>query len=158
MKIHWYRKGQGRPEGPAEVEESNAQATARDARYRSWLEQVMDEHQRMGGFDHLEGKGQPLAGLQDGDHFSGTMQRILKDAGAKPKWIALQHEVYAALKQAVRNRELGMEHHTDWEDIQRKVRAYNAACPHARFQKPMVTPDALDNHLERWMPSHEPTD
>lgn len=151
MKIDWYRKrnGQEKSAVPAEVDETNVAGQARDTRYRTWIDSMIEEHQRDGGFDRLEKKGKPL-NLDENVGFEGLVNRTLKEARVLPKWLELQHEIYVELKAIALRLEGNSEAAVDWAKLQQKIRAYNASCPHESLQKPMANKANLQTVIQRW--------
>jgi len=158
MKIDWYRKRaeSQKAEVPREVDETNVTAQARDNRYRTWVDAMIEQHQRDGGFDGLENKGKPL-NLEADVGFEGLVNRTLKQAKFLPKWLELQHQIYRELKVIVQKLEANPEATVDWPKLQQSIRAYNASCPHASLQKPMVNKDNLRTVIQRFESEEDET-
>ncbi len=61
--------------------------------YNDLIGDILKEYTKKGGMDNLAGHGKPLPQ----EYFSGDtfqhFQRIAKDAGYKPHWLKLQHEI-----------------------------------------------------------------
>lgn len=150
VKIDWYRK-RTNPSTPvpAEVAETDASLSARDGRYRTWMESVVEQHERDGGFDNLKGKGKPLQ-LQDGVGFEGFLNGVLKEAKFLPRWLELQHEVYKELQIALKKIDADKGHEIHWDKIHQKIKEYNSKCPNSLLQKPLVTADNIHQQLPRW--------
>ena len=61
--------------------------------YNDLMGDILKKHAQDGGMDNLKGQGKPLSK----EYFSGDtfqhFQKLAKDAGFKPHWLKLQHEI-----------------------------------------------------------------
>jgi Domain of unknown function (DUF1992) len=150
MKIVWYRNGKG-PADNAEEKHLPAESQPQVPRKLSpdWMEDVVTRYEQEGGFANLEGKGKPLD-LSGDNSFEGMVNRIFKDAGALPRWVQLQREICSDLEKAVELKQMQSDIEPQLHRINEKIRQYNAACPSALLQKPLVHSEGLEQALERW--------
>lgn len=108
-----------------------------------------DEHQ--GRIDHLEGAGKPLSKEYiSGDTFQ-HFQRIAKDAGYKPYWLTLQHEIRDELIEIATSQEMmeKKELSKKVKRINKKIGIYNRNCP-PPFLKGKVSIELIGQAHEFW--------
>lgn len=113
-----------------------------------WLDTAITEHEKDGGFDDLPGKGKPLKLDPNEDAFAST----LKNAGALPMWLALQHEIRDQIGKTIqlmeRRKDFGLE--SAIQEINAKIRQYNTKCPSPLLQKPLLNEQNIATQYERW--------
>lgn len=134
------------------VETENA--TTKSYNHRShtgnihWMDDLIMEHQKQGGFDHLSGKGKPLNFEPKTDVFDG----ILKNAGAVPPWIAFQQEIRADIQRAITSMKSQSTFDLDnaIAQINEKIRKYNTQCPSPLLQKRVVSANDIVQRLDDW--------
>ncbi|MFD1207134.1 MULTISPECIES: DnaJ family domain-containing protein [Sporosarcina] len=99
--------------------------------YNDLIGDMLKRNDETQGMQHLKGAGKPLPK----EYFSGDtfqhFQRIAKDAGYKPHWLKLQHEIRDELTSI--SEILEVEPHTDVESriqkLNEKIREHNKHCP-----------------------------
>lgn len=112
---------------------------------------ILKEYAKTGGMDNLPGAGKPLPA----EYFSGDLfqhfQRVANEAGHKPHWLKLQHEIRDGIQDAIIQLSKGKR-----SDVQLKValfndkiHEFNQTCP-IPLQKGSVRMGNLDTALERW--------
>ncbi|WP_054969339.1 DUF1992 domain-containing protein [Alicyclobacillus ferrooxydans] len=114
----------------------------------NWMDAVMEQHAKDGGFDNLPGKGKPLNIDLKSDVFDG----ILKNAGAVPPWIALQQEIRQDIQKAVllKETELNVDLDSTIAEINTKIRRFNTQCPTPLLQKRSVSAENIAERLSDW--------
>lgn len=118
----------------------------RQPTYNDLIGDILKKHEKEGGMDNLPGSGEPLSR----EYFSGDtfqhFQRIAKDAGYKPYWLELQHEIsedILNLKEIYKdNRTQNIE--KELKKINEKIFEYNKTCP-PPMQKAPITLNTLKN-------------
>lgn len=96
--------------------------------YTDHLSEIVRKAERDGQFDNLPGKGKPLK--LDNNYFSSTYKQFnktLKDNHVLPKWVELNKEI-DGLKEKLASAE-GGEIRKLIKEINKKIKAYNYACP-----------------------------
>ncbi|WP_203247216.1 DnaJ family domain-containing protein [Sporosarcina beigongshangi] len=119
--------------------------------YNDLMGDILKKHTAEGGMDNLKGQGKPLPQ----EYFSGDtfqhFQRIAKDAGYKPQWLRLQHdirdEVMAIAEGYVANPVADWDNRID--ELNSKIFAYNQSCP-PPLQKGSVSLTTIQSAIERW--------
>lgn len=112
---------------------------------------ILKEYTKTGGMDDLPGTGKPLPT----DYFSGDtfqhFQRLANQAGYKPPWLTLQHEIRDAINKAIDQLNGGKKNETqlDIAVINEKIHKFNQCCP-PPLQKGSVTIQNLEAARERW--------
>lgn len=112
---------------------------------------ILKEYTKTGGMDNLPGAGKPLPA----DYFSGDLfqhfQRVANQAGHKPHWLKLQHDIRDGIQEAIMLLDKNKR-----SDVQLKVallndkiHEFNQICP-TPLQKGSVRAENLDAALERW--------
>ena len=119
--------------------------------YRDIIGDMLKSDTKNGDMDNLKGAGKPLSKeYLSGDTFQ-HFQRIAKDAGYKPHWLKLQHEIrdeiveIAKLKLA--NPATNLEQQV--EQLNRKISEYDKSCP-PPLQKGRISYQNLEVAIERW--------
>ena len=118
----------------------------RQPTYNDLIGDILKKHEKEGGMDNLPSSGEPLSR----EYFSGDtfqhFQRIAKDAGYKPYWLELQHEIsedILNLKEIYKdNRTQNIE--KELKKINEKIFEYNKTCP-PPMQKAPITLNTLKN-------------
>lgn len=119
--------------------------------YNDLIGDILKEYTKKGGMDNLTGQGKPLPQ----EYFSGDtfqhFQRIAKDAGYKPHWLKLQHEVRDEVIAigAVHAADTATNLESRVEKLNVKVFEYNKSCP-PPMQKGSVSLSDIEAAIERW--------
>lgn len=119
------------------------------AHYNDLIGDILKKHEKEGGMDNLPGSGKPLSReYLSGDTFQ-HFQRIAKDAGYKPYWLKLQHEIRDDVLNLgeVYNDNVTQDIEEKLVEINKKVLEYNKICPQPMQTAP-VTLDTLKNLLK----------
>ena len=112
---------------------------------------ILRDYEKTGGMDNLKGQGKPLSE----DYFSGDIfqhfQKIAKDAGFKPHWLKLQHEIRDELKDIAEKKKNGQKNDLNFRvtKVNEKIIAYNKSCP-PPMQNGQVRLDTIEAAIERW--------
>ena len=119
--------------------------------YNDLIGDILKKHIADGGMDNLKGTGKPLSK----EYFSGDtfqhFQRIAQDAGYKPHWLTLRHEIRDDLLSVIDVLTL----RSDSEigelimKINDKVSEYNKACP-PPLQRGKVSQQSIESAVEHW--------
>ena len=119
--------------------------------YNDLIGDIMRKHTEEGGMDNLKGQGKPISQ----EYFSGDtfqhFQRIAKDAGYKPHWLKLQHEISIELQGIAKlvQADPACDMTTRIDKVNEKIAEHNKSCP-APMLKGSVTFTNLEASLERW--------
>lgn len=119
--------------------------------YNDPIGDILKSYTKEGGMENLKGQGKPLPK----EYFSGDtfqrFQKIANDAGYKPHWLKLQHEIkeqlhmISAIKTQGQSSEL-----TDLVNaVNEKINEHNKHCPPPMF-KGRVTLDSVDRVINLW--------
>lgn len=65
----------------------------RQPAYNDLMGDILKKHEKEGGMDNLPGSGKPLSREYFSSDTFQHFQRMAKDAGYKPYWLELQHEI-----------------------------------------------------------------
>lgn len=112
---------------------------------------ILKEYTKTGGMDNLPGEGKPLPA----EYFSGDLfqhfQRIANEAGHKPHWLKLQHEIRDGIQEAILllDKKKRGEVQLKIALLNEKIHEFNQNCP-APLQKGSVRMETLEAALERW--------
>ncbi|GEK58966.1 DUF1992 domain-containing protein [Marinococcus halophilus] len=119
--------------------------------YRDPIGELIREHEKKGGFDNLQGRGEPLSKeyLQN-----DTFDTLLKRNGFVPSWVRLQREIREELEKVL-NQQLykkASEHRIKKEisKINKKIRRYNQLCPTPGLQRCLIEIDSIQGQYENW--------
>ena len=119
--------------------------------YNDLIGDILKNDPKEGSIDHLKGAGKPLSKeYLLGDTFQ-HFQRIAKEAGYKPHWLKLQHEIRDELtllverKNSLEQREIEAQ----ITNINEKILEHNKSCP-PPLLKGSVSIDTIDVAVERW--------
>ena len=119
--------------------------------YRDFIGDMLKSNTENEEMANLEGVGKPLSKeYLSGDTFQ-HFQQIAKDAGYKPHWLKLQHEIrdeiieIAKLKLA--NRATNLEQQV--MEVNRKISEYDKSCP-PPLQKGRISYQNIEVAIERW--------
>lgn len=119
--------------------------------YNDLIGDILNNFSKAGGMDNLKGQGKPLPQ----EYFSGDtfqhFQRIASDAGYKPQWLKLQHEIRDEIiavsedysSDSTKDLELRID------EINKKIYEHNKSCP-PPLQKGSVSLRNLEGAIERW--------
>ncbi|WP_438311731.1 DnaJ family domain-containing protein [Sporosarcina sp. FA9] len=119
--------------------------------YNDLMGDILKKHTKDGGMDNLKGHGKPIPK----EYFSGDtfqhFQKIAKDAGYKPHWLKLQHEI--------RDEVIALSEIQDLNSVavlegriallNNKISEYNQSCP-PPLQKGTVTIENIENAISYW--------
>lgn len=119
--------------------------------YRDLIGDMLNNDANKGKIDHLQGAGKPLSQeYLSGDTFQ-HFQRIAKDAGYKPLWLTLQHEIRDELTEMIKCQStLNISKLTSrLLIVNEKIRKYNKSCP-PPLQKGMVSIENFSDSVQYW--------
>lgn len=112
---------------------------------------ILKKHTKDGGMDNLKGHGKPIPK----EYFSGDtfqhFQKIAKDAGYKPPWLKLQHEIrdeVIALSEIQKQNTAAISE-GQIVQVNQKIAEYNKSCP-SPLQKGTITVESIENAVSRW--------
>ncbi len=119
--------------------------------YQDLIGDMLNNDPSKGKIDHLQGAGKPLS--QDylsGDTFQ-HFQRIAKDAGYKPIWLELQHEIRDELVELIQRQSTFIERALESRltIVNDKIKQYNKSCP-PKLQKGMVSLASFVDAVQYW--------
>lgn len=119
--------------------------------YNDLIGDMLKNDPKEGRIDHLKGAGKPLSKeYLSGDTFQ-HFQRIAKEAGYKPRWLKLQHEIRDELtllverKSSLEQREIEAK----IAQINEAILEHNKSCP-PPLLKGKVSIDTINTAVERW--------
>lgn len=119
--------------------------------YNDLIGDILKEYTKKGGMDNLAGQGKPLSQ----EYFSGDtfqhFQRIAKDAGYKPHWLKLQHEIRDEVIAiiAIQRADSATDLELRIEKLNEKIVDYNKSCP-PPMQKGSVSLSTIEAAIDRW--------
>lgn len=119
--------------------------------YNDLIGDILSNSDDRGQIDHLDGAGKPLSK----EYFSGDtfqhFQKIAKDAGYKPYWLKLQHEVKALLEQLIAEKEQmdSKEVKKFVKTINQKIALHNKNCP-PPFLKGKISAESVSEAIKFW--------
>lgn len=150
MEIKWKIEGQwvtNKPDSKVTqgVLEDSAERIGAERRFNSVIDEIVDGHERDGGFENLEGKGQPLQLEEDvmpGEYF---LNKVLKNANVLPPWLELSQEIRGQLERLLSTSVAGQEISEEAiVEVNGKIRKYNQICPTPILQKRFVSKENLE--------------
>lgn len=112
---------------------------------------ILKEYSKTGGMDNLPGAGKPLPA----DYFSGDtfqhFQRLANQAGYKPYWLELQHQIRDEIHRTIDLLQAGKKNEVQLNIalINKKIHKFNQSCP-PPLQKGSITLQNLESAKERW--------
>lgn len=112
---------------------------------------ILKKHTEEGGMTNLKGFGKPLSP----EYFSGDtfqhFQKIANDAGYKPYWLKLQHEISIELQSIVNllQSDPTADMNNRLNRVNEKVVEHNKCCPPPML-KGRILIDKLENSLLQW--------
>ena len=112
---------------------------------------ILRSYEKTGGMDNLKGQGKPLSQeYLTGDVFQ-HFQKIAKDAGFKPHWLKLQHEIREEIQDISYRKKSGLTEGLQFRvtKVNEKIIAYNKACP-PPLQKGQVRWETIENIVQNW--------
>lgn len=119
--------------------------------YNDLIGDMLKNDPKEGRIDHLKGAGKPLATeYLSGDTFQ-HFQRIANEAGYKPHWLKLQHEIrdeltiLVELKNSIQQKEV----EDRIKKINKKIVEHNSSCP-PPLLKGEVSMNTFKTAIERW--------
>ncbi|MGE7758827.1 DnaJ family domain-containing protein [Peribacillus sp. NPDC097895] len=118
----------------------------------NWMDQIFLDYEKNGGLKNNPGFGKPLPeSALSGNMYDNFLAKA-KDAGFLPLWIKWQKEIREALAEVVRLRKMNeqeSEINNRIEDINEKVRTYNAICP-PKMQRREIELESVEIQYEKW--------
>ncbi|WP_033542996.1 DnaJ family domain-containing protein [Planococcus sp. CAU13] len=111
---------------------------------------ILREYEKTGGMDNLPGAGKPLPA----EYFSGDLfqhfQKIANEAGYKPHWLKLQHEIRDQIRETLKKMAAGKKKDLPLRIslINQKIYEFNKSCP-APLQKGSVTLENIERMVSR---------
>ena len=119
--------------------------------YRDFIGDMLKSDTSNGEMDNLKGAGKPLSKeYLSGDTFQ-HFQRIAKDAGYKPHWLKLQHEIRDEIieiaKSKSTNPATSQEHRV--AAVNEKISEYDKSCP-PPLQKGRISYQNIEAAIARW--------
>ncbi len=137
---------------PRKMPQYSATQIEGEMRFQTWLDDVIEQHQRDGGFLELEGKGKPLKLNDSAFNGDGMVYGILKNANTLPEWLEIQHEVRDGLRRLVELESIlsGSEVERRVASLNDLVRRYNDRAPSEFLRRPLLRADSLVNQLTNW--------
>lgn len=160
MKINWGKRGEEKALNPEHEIHTQTDdiGTPRDSITGSrrlsptWLDEVITDHAREGGFNNLPGKGKPMW-LEDSQSEDATLNRILAHNHILPPWLVLQREIRDDIASLLMDNDDSEQ--TGLQDAVRrlntKIKKYNSMCPNPILQKPFLTTENLQVQHQKWM-------
>ncbi len=112
---------------------------------------ILRSYEKTGGMDNLKGQGKPLSEeYLTGDVYQ-HFQKIAKDAGFKPHWLKLQHEIREEIQDISNKKKSGLTEGLQFRitKVNEKIIAYNKACP-PPLQKGQVRWETIENIVQHW--------
>lgn len=119
--------------------------------YNDLIGDMLSKDADKGKIDHLQGAGKPLSKTYlSGDTFQ-HFQRIAQDAGYKPHWLKLQHEIRDELILLVERKDLldRREIEAQITKVNEIILEFNKSCP-PPLLKGRVSIETIDAAVERW--------
>jgi len=119
--------------------------------YNDLIGDILKEYTKKGGMDNLPGHGKPLSP----EYFSGDtfqhFQRIAKDAGYKPHWLKLQHEIRDEVNAiaAIQRQDHETDLELQLEKLNGEIVEYNKSCP-PPMQKKSVSLGNIEAAIGHW--------
>ena len=112
---------------------------------------ILKEYAKTGGMDNLKGMGKPISEDYLSRDIYQNFQKIAKDAGFKPHWLKLQHEIRDELKDIAKKNVSGEKEdlYIRVTKVNEKIMEYNKACP-PPMQKGTVRLETIDTASSRW--------
>ena len=119
--------------------------------YNDLMGDILKKHTLDGGMENLKGQGKPLPK----EYFSGDtfqhFQRLARDAGYKPHWLKLQHEIGDEIMSIcdLTSPQTTVEVDLRIVKLNEKITEYNKSCP-PPLQKGQVTLQNIETAINRW--------
>ncbi|MFD9625121.1 DnaJ family domain-containing protein [Peribacillus muralis] len=118
----------------------------------NWMDQIFRDYEKDGGLRNNPGFGKPLPeSALSGNMYDNFLSKA-KDAGFLPLWIKWQKEIREELSEVVQLRKMNggnMQITKRIEDINEKVRTYNAICP-PKMQRREIELESIESQYEKW--------
>lgn len=119
--------------------------------YNDLIGDMLKKRENEDGMENLKGFGKPLPK----EYFTGDtfqhFQRIANDAGYKPLWLKLQHEIsdliHEISKLASNGEQENLQNRVD--EVNQKIAEHNRHCPPPML-KGRISLDFLDRAKEIW--------
>ena len=119
--------------------------------YKDLIGDILKSHTKDGGMDNLKGQGKPLSKeYLSGDTFQ-HFQRIANDAGYKPHWLKLQHEIKAEIVLIVDMKPITSQEELNLRitKVNEKITEHNKFCP-SPLLKGKVSLQNIEEAVGRW--------
>ncbi|MFJ7753477.1 DnaJ family domain-containing protein [Peribacillus muralis] len=120
----------------------------------NWMDQIFRDYEKDGGLKNNPGFGKPLPeSVLSGNMYDDFLSKA-KDAGFLPLWIKWQKEIRQELSEVVSLRKMNGEGEDMLltrriEEINEKVRTYNAICP-PKMQRREIEWATIESQFEKW--------
>ncbi|MGE6378739.1 DnaJ family domain-containing protein [Peribacillus muralis] len=120
----------------------------------NWMDQIFRDYEKDGGLKNNPGFGKPLPeSVLSGNMYDDFLSKA-KDAGFLPLWIKWQKEIRQELSEVVSLRKMNGEGDDMLltrriEEINEKVRTYNAICP-PKMQRREIEWATIESQFEKW--------
>ncbi|WP_057913244.1 DnaJ family domain-containing protein [Peribacillus muralis] len=123
-----------------------------DQGHVNWMDQIFRDYEKDGGLRNNPGFGKPLPeSALSGNMYDNFLSKA-KDAGFLPLWIKWQKEIREELSEVVQVRKMNggnMQITKRIEEINEKVRTYNAICP-PKMQRREIEWESIESQYEKW--------
>lgn len=119
--------------------------------YNDLIGDMLKKRENENGMENLKGFGKPLPK----EYFSGDtfqhFQKIAKDAGYKPHWLKLQHEISGMINELAALSPSGEQGILQKRviEINKKIAEHNRHCPPPML-KGRISLDSIDRAKEIW--------
>ncbi|AOH56161.1 hypothetical protein ABE28_017495 [Peribacillus muralis] len=120
----------------------------------NWMDQIFRDYEKDGGLKNNPGFGKPLPeSVLSGNMYDDFLSKA-KGAGFLPLWIKWQKEIRQELSEVVSLRKMNGEGEDMLltrriEEINEKVRTYNAICP-PKMQRREIEWSTIESQYEKW--------
>lgn len=109
-----------------------------------WFDQMFQEYQEKGGFDHIP-QGQKFnKDVLEGD----IVDRMLKNANYRPEWVEVQLKIRQAIQDLIDSSESITK--DKLKPINVLIKRYNTICPPIMQRSPLTITDSLEVQYEQW--------
>ncbi|WP_088011778.1 DnaJ family domain-containing protein [Gottfriedia acidiceleris] len=122
---------------------------ANNGKYVDWLSEIVQRHEKEGGFEDLPGLGKPLPKELLKDDLLTT---VIKKSGYKPDWVVQQKKIYQKLETILKklnSDENSKEIAKMISEVNDEIKKYNLGCPFP-MQRNYVNKENLENQLIYW--------
>lgn len=113
--------------------------------------EISDNHRFDDEIKRNPGYGKPLPSMAKGDVYSNFL-KTAKEAGFLPPWLKLQKEIKEQLDdvlERIEKKDLTIDHGQLIEDINKKIKKYNQACPPS-LQRRLIEYQTIQQQYKIW--------